>query len=168
MSSTKLQIPAIRVCPVTSALREAVLAVRVKPAQEDFVSPPVITLPDAERCPGSTPMAILLGDTVVGYYRIENSARALTGNDSENDALGLRSFQIDAARQGQGLGARALATLLNDLDHRHPDAARLVLTVDRRNTNAVTLYLRAGFVDSGRLYHGGRAGPQLLLWRMLR
>jgi len=160
--------PAIRVCPVTPALRGAVLELRVKPSQDDFVSPPAITLPDAERCPGSTPMAILQGETVVGYYRIENSARTLTGNDSESDALGLRSFQIDAAQQGQGLGTRALAALLDDLGHRHPEACRLVLTVDRSNTTAVTLYLRAGFVDSGRLYHGGRAGPQLLLWRSLR
>ncbi|SFL07500.1 GNAT family N-acetyltransferase [Rhodanobacter glycinis] len=160
--------PAIRVCPVTPDLREAVLALHVKPAQDDFVSPPEITLPDAERCPGSTPMAILQGEAVVGYYRIETSARTLTGNDSESDALGLRSFQIDATRQGQGLGTRALAALLDDLGHRRPEASRLVLTVDRSNTTAVALYLRAGFVDSGRLYHGGRAGPQLLLWRSLR
>lgn len=159
---------AIRVCQVTPALREAVLSLHVKRSQDDFVSPPAITLPDAERCVGSTPMAILQGDAVVGYYRIEDSARTLTGNDSENDALGLRSFQIDAARQGQGLGALALAALLHDLGHRHPDASRLVLTVDRSNTTAVALYLRAGFVDSGGLYHGGRAGPQLLLWRALR
>lgn len=158
----------IRVCPVTPALREAVLDLHVKPSQGDFVSPPAITLPDAERCPGSTPMAILQDDTVVGYYRIESSARTLTGNDSENDALGLRSFQIDASRQGQGLGTRALVALLDDLDHRHPDASRLVLTVDRSNVTAVTLYLHAGFIDSGGLYHGGRAGPQLLLWRSLR
>jgi len=160
--------PAIRVCPVTPALREAVLELRVKPSQDDFVSPPAITLPDAERCSGSTPMAILQGETVVGYYRIESSARTLTGNDSESDALGLRSFQIDATRQGQGLGTRALAALLDDLGHRHPAARRLVLTVDRTNVTAVALYLRAGFVDSGGLYHGGRAGPQLLLWRSLR
>jgi RimJ/RimL family protein N-acetyltransferase len=159
--------PAIRVCPVTHALREAALRVRVSPAQDDFVSPPAITLPDAERCPGSTPMAILLGDTVVGYYRIEQSARTLTGHDSESDALGLRSFQIDAAWQGRGLGARALDALLDDLARRHPQARRLVLTVDRSNAAALALYRRAGFVDDGRLYHGGRSGPQLLLWRSL-
>jgi ribosomal protein S18 acetylase RimI-like enzyme len=159
--------PAIRVCPVTPALRAAVLRLRVQPAQDDFVSPPAVTLPDAERCAGSTPMAILQDDAVVGYYRIEASAHTLTGEESERGALGLRSFQIDAGRQGRGLGAGALAALLLDLRSRAPQARELVLTVDRSNAAALGLYLRAGFRDSGRLYHGGRAGPQLLLRRAL-
>ncbi|MEW9571502.1 GNAT family N-acetyltransferase [Rhodanobacter sp. Si-c] len=157
----------LRVCPVTPALREAVLHLHVGPEQEGFVSPPARTLPDAEQCPGSEPMAILLGDTPIGYYRIEHSARSLTGRDDDADALGLRSFQLDAAWQGRGLGVIAMDALLADLAQRHPQARRIVLTVNCDNTAALTLYLRAGFVDSGTLYHGGRSGPQHLLWRAL-
>ncbi|MDO1529589.1 GNAT family N-acetyltransferase [Fulvimonas sp. R45] len=159
--------PAIRVCPVTPALREAVLKMHVRPAQDGFVSPPARTLPDAEQCPGSEPMAILLGDTPVGYYRIERSARGITGRDADADALGLRSFQLDAAWQGRGLGLPALDALLADLALRHPQARRVVLAVNRDNAAALALYLRAGFADSGTLYHGGRSGPQHLLWRPL-
>ena len=40
----------------------------------------------------------------------------------------------------------------------------IVLTVNCNNAAALALYLRAGFRDSGTLYHGGRSGPQHLLW----
>ncbi|MBD8882297.1 MULTISPECIES: GNAT family N-acetyltransferase [Rhodanobacter] len=159
--------PTLHVRPVAAELREAVLRLHVRPDQDGFVSPPARTLADAERCPGSQPMAILLDDMVVGYYRIERSARSLAGYDAEAEALGLRSFQLDAAWQGRGLGARALDALLTDLAQRHPQARRIVLTVNCNNTAALALYRRAGFADSGTLYHGGRSGPQHLLWRHL-
>lgn len=38
-----------------------------------------------------------------------------------------------------------------------------LLTVNELNTAAIGLYLRAGYLDSGDLYHGGSAGPQRLL-----
>ena len=46
-------------------------------------------------------------------------------------------------------------------------ARLLVLTVNRNNHAALHLYRRAGFHDSGELYHGGRSGPQHLLLRAL-
>jgi len=159
--------PAIRVRPVTPAIREAVLRLRVRPEQDGFVSPPARTLPDAEQCPASEPMAILLDGMPIGYYRIEGSARSLSGRDEDADALGLRSFQLDATWQGRGLGAITMEALLDDLAQRHPRARRIVLTVNCDNTAALTLYLRAGFVDGGTLYHGGRSEPQHLLWRTL-
>jgi hypothetical protein len=39
--------------------------------------------------------------------------------------------------------------------------------VNSRNTVGLALYHRAGFVDTGELYHGGRSGPQHLLVRAL-
>ena len=78
----------IQVCPVTPALRDAVLRLHVRPEQEGFVSPPARTLPDAEQCPGSEPMAILLGDAPIGYYRIERSAQSLTGELNPARQLG--------------------------------------------------------------------------------
>lgn len=158
---------AIRVSPVTPALREALLRLHVKPEQADFVSPVAVTLPDAERSHGSTPMAILHGDTPIGYYRIEHDARSITTLVSEGDAVGLRSFQIGAEWQGRHLGTAALDALLTDLAVRHSYACRVMLTVNCRNHAALALYHHAGFVDGDALYHGGRSGPQLLLWRDL-
>jgi predicted acetyltransferase len=162
-----LHSPVIRVAVVTPLLRHAVLCLRVHPEQCDFVSPVARTLPDAEQCPGSTPMSILLGDRPVGYYRIEHSARSVAGHDFEQPALGLRSFFIDMDWQRRGLGARALAALYADLVDRYPAARLLALTVNCRNQAALALYFQSGFVDSGELYHGGRSGTQQLLLRSL-
>jgi len=159
--------PIVQVRPVTPDLREAVLRLHARAEQDRFVSPPARTLPDAEQCQGSEPMAILLGDAVIGYYRIDRSARCITGRDEDADALGLRSFQLDATWQGHGLGSRAMGAVLADLAQRHAQIHRIVLTVNCNNAAALALYRRAGFVDSNTLYHGGRSGPQHLLWRHL-
>src|SRR6185312_13126442 len=123
--ATMAASPDLHVCPVTPALREAVLRLHARPGQDGFVSPPARTLADAEQCAGSEPMTILLGATPIGYYRIEHNARSLTGLVDDVDALGLRSFQLDAYWQGRGLAMRAMEALLADLAQRHPQARPL-------------------------------------------
>jgi RimJ/RimL family protein N-acetyltransferase len=159
--------PSLRVAPVDASLRAAVLGLRVRAGQEAFAGTVAVSLPDAEQCPGSTPMAILRGDAPIGYYRLEHDARSVAARDYGVPALGLRSFFLDQGWQGRGLALPALAAACADLPGRHPQARLLVLAVHRQNLAAVALYLRGGFVDSGALYHGGRAGPQRLLWRAL-
>ena len=159
--------PAIRVAPVTPGLRSAVLALRVHPEQYAFVSPIEASLAHAELSHDSTPMAILYADTPVGYYRIEHHASTIAERDYAVPALGLRSFFIGADWQGRGFGSGAVTALVADLQKRHPDARLLVLTVNCRNLPALALYRRAGFEDSRALYHGGRSGPQHLMWLRL-
>jgi RimJ/RimL family protein N-acetyltransferase len=158
---------AIRVMPVMPEWRAALLQLRVTAPQRDFVSDIAPSLDDAERCPGSTPMVILRNEEPIGYYRIEIHAASIAERDYDRPALGLRSFFIDHRWQGQGLASQALAAAIDDLSTRHPQAQLLVLLVNCRNLAALRLYLRVHFVDTGQLYHGGRAGPQHLLWREL-
>ena len=159
--------PDIRVAPVEASHRPALLRLRVHEPQRDFVGDIASLLADADSCPSSEPMTILHGDTPIGFYRIETQARCITGADFVRPTVGLRSFFIDRQWQGQGLGSRVLVALLSDLALRHPEARDLILTVNVRNTVGIALYHRAGFVDAGELYHGGRSGPQHLLVRAL-
>lgn len=159
--------PAIHVVPVDAALQPALLYLRVTPQQRGYVGAIADLLADAAACADSEPMAILHGDTPVGYYRIEPNARSVAGRDFPLPSLGLRAFFIDAGRQGRGFGSQALQAMFVDLARRHPAARQLVLTVNCRNLAALRLYLGHGFVDSGELYHGGRSGPQHLLMRAL-
>jgi ribosomal protein S18 acetylase RimI-like enzyme len=160
--------PTVHVAPVDAHNRDAVLLLRVHPGQSDFVGAIADMLADAEVSTNSEPMAIVSDGSVVGYYRIERNASAVAGRPFAEPTLGLRSFFIDANEQGKGLGRAAIEAIFADLAVRHPDRVRLVLTVNCSNAPALALYIGAGFEDSGELYHGGRAGPQQLLWRRLR
>lgn len=161
------EIPGLRVAAVDTLPPSALSSLRVLPQQRAWVGPIADLLADAALCPGSEPMAILHGDTPVGYYRIEPNARSVAGRDFLLPALGLRAFFVDAGWQGRGIGSRALAVMLADLAQRHREARLLVLTASADNGAALRLYQRAGFIDHGELYHGGCSGSQRLLLRNL-
>jgi GNAT superfamily N-acetyltransferase len=156
--------PSIRVLPLDASLRQAVLALTVHAEQLPFVGHVRDSLADVDACPGSEALALLHGEEVVGYVRIDGKATALGDHPLAEGAVALRSFLIDASRQGQGLGRAALEAIRLHVAKRHPDRDRILLTVNVRNAQAVRAYLHAGYRDSGGLYHGGLAGPQHVLW----
>jgi GNAT superfamily N-acetyltransferase len=156
--------PSVHVRSVDDSLRDAVLALAVHPGQLPFVGHVSDSLADVHVCPESEALALLHEEAVVGYVRIDRRATALGDHPLAEGAVALRSFLIDASRQGQGLGGAALEAIRRYVTVRHPDRKRILLTVNVRNAQAVRSYLRAGYRDSGELYHGGRAGPQHVLW----
>jgi GNAT superfamily N-acetyltransferase len=158
---------AIRVLPVDADVRPGVLTLRVQEAQLPFVGRIEDSLADVAVCPGSEALALVLDDGVVGYVRIDRRAAAMGDHPLAEGAVALRSFMIDAGRQGEGLGGRSLDAIHAYVAGRHPDRERILLTVNVRNEAAVHVYRRAGYRDSGELYHGGLAGPQFVLWRPL-
>jgi RimJ/RimL family protein N-acetyltransferase len=165
--STAPDIADVRVVPVdTPELAAAVRALRADPAQYAFVGDVAANLVEAEAAPHSEAMAILSGNQVVGFYRIDLRPGAFAGHDYGEACASLHSLLIDRAQQGRGLGARALEACCTDLEHRHPGLRLLALTVNCVNLGAIRAYQRAGFVNGG-LYFGGSAGPQHLMLRRL-
>ncbi len=158
--------PAIRVAPVTQALAAQVRALRVAPEQYSFVGDIAFNLVDAERDPRSDAMAILDGDEVIGFYRLDY-APTIVAWQPIAASVGLRAFLIDRRHQGRGYGTLAIAACCADLRRRHPDRKLLALNVNCINRSAIRAYRKAGFVDTGELYFGGRAGPQHLMLRSL-
>lgn len=159
--------PVIRVMPTQDSLQAALLQLGVSAPQQAYVGQIDNLLADVVSCPDAEPMAICLGSEPVGYYRVDPHPRSVAGRDFDVPALGLRAFFIDARWQGRGLGTLALSALLKDVIERHADARLLVLNVNESNHNAIRMYHRAGFSQSGELYDGGRAGPQHLMLRAL-
>lgn len=155
--------PDIHVMPVEASFRPALLALTVSDEQYAFVGRIAASLADAESCAGSEPMAILCDGEPIGFYRIERHANSLAEVEFARPTLGLRSFFIDTRWQGRGLGTRALEMVMRDMAHRYPWARDVALTVNLRNAPGIALYRRAGFRETGGLYHGGRSGPQYLM-----
>lgn len=158
---------ALRVLPADSAMEGALRQLGVSPRQQAYVGHIDNLLADVATSPESESMAICLGPEAIGYYRIDPHPRSVAGRDFDVPALGLRAFFIDDHWQGQGLGTLALTALIDDLGKRFSHARLLVLSVNVSNRTATRMYQRAGFIRSGELYHGGRAGLQHLMLRPL-
>ena len=158
----------IDVRPVTPGLAAAVRALQVTAEQRDYVGDAAFNLQQAQADPSSDAMAILADGEVVGFYRLDFAANTVVGRSLGAPSVGLRAFMIDRARQGRGHGTRAVLALCEDLRRRHPQRRLLLLTVNCRNRVAYATYRRTGFVDTGELFRGGRAGPQHVLLRALR
>jgi RimJ/RimL family protein N-acetyltransferase len=165
---TELRRPpgTIEVVPVTPDLRAAVLALAPRPDQSAWSGEARWTLPAAESHPRRTPCTALLDGVPVAFFILD------TGSDVGlyeplPGTVGVRALYVDRAHQGEGIGT-AMLLAMPDLARRlYPGAERLALTVNVTNPIAVHAYLRAGFVDTGRLYHGGALGPQRVLVRDL-
>jgi RimJ/RimL family protein N-acetyltransferase len=144
---------------VTQALRPQVLALAPLPEQEPFSGAARDTLPAAELTPGRMGVVALDDGVPFGFLMLDvgPEVRAYSPGDG---VVGVRGVYVDAASQGRGLGTAMLRALPPFARDRYPGASCLALTVNVINPRAIRAYLRAGFVDTGRLYYCGRLGPQ--------
>ena len=106
--------------------------------------------------------AILDRADVVGFFNLDVSYGDRR-EFAEPGELGLRSFFIDSRQQGKGYGKAACQALGGYLKRHYPDYPSIVLTVNCRNPGAYRIYQAAGFEDTGKLFHGGEAGPQHIM-----
>jgi RimJ/RimL family protein N-acetyltransferase len=149
----------VRLATVSPDLREALLRLAPQPEQERFAGRLTETLPAAEADPERMPVAILADDEPAGFFVLHRGPAAGVLAPERRDVL-LRAFLVDAGFQGRGIATAALGVLPGFVAQRLPGIRRIVLSVNVRNPVAIRTYLRAGFADTGALYHGGMAGPQ--------
>lgn len=157
----------VHVAPVSPSTAGAVRALQAAPEQRGYVGDTAFNLADAQADPRSEAMAVFADGRVVGFYRIDLAPTIVSRLGLGRACAGLRAMLIDRGRQGRGIGRRALLACCDDLQRRHPRLRLLALNVDCGNRQAVRAYRNAGFVDSGELHAGGRAGPQHLMLRRL-
>jgi len=160
----------VRVEPIVdpdSSAARSVRALRVAPDQYRYVGDTAFNLGDTLRDPMSEAMAVIADNAVVGFYRLDFAPNAVVGRSLGMPSVGLRAFVIDQRQQGRGYGRMAMTACCEDLRLRHPERAILVLTVNCINAPAIAAYLKAGFTDTGELFHGGSAGPQHVMLQFL-
>ena len=134
-----------------------VAALALGPGQDAFTAAPAERL--AALGPGEEGWAILDADGIAGFFVLDRNISDEHPYARPGEVV-LRSLLIDAARQGRGLGRAAVEALPALVAAEYPGTPAIALTVNVRNTTARSAYLRAGFLDEGELYHGGRSGPQ--------
>lgn len=156
----------IKLVALAADQKARVAHLRVATGQDSFVR-------DGAYAAAETDLALDLyaveaAGEVVGMFKLDRAYADAPRHDFARPGdLGLRGVLVDAAHQGKGLGRALLAALPDLVRHSYPQARRLVLTVNCRNTTAHRAYLAAGWQDDGQLYLGGDAGPQHILWLAL-
>lgn len=158
----------VRVAPASAAPAAGLLALSVSPEQRAFVGDTAFNILDAARDPLSDAMAVLAGERVIGFYRLDRAPCTVAGRDLGEPTLGLRGLFIDQHVQGRGYGVASVEACLRDARERHRQHRLFVLAVHCCNHAAIATYLRAGFHDTGQRLPGGSAGPQQLMLRRLR
>jgi RimJ/RimL family protein N-acetyltransferase len=143
------------------------MALAPLPEQEPFSGAARDTLPAAELTPGRTAVVALADDVPFGFLMLDIGPEVRVYAPG-NGIVGVRGVYVDAASQGRGLGTAMLRALPPFALERFPEATHLALTVNTTNPRAIHVYKRAGFSDTGRLYYGGRLGPQHVLELPLR
>ncbi len=137
-----------------------VLHLALAPGQDDFLTP----MPDlVEDTREEVDFHVVRsGPQAVGFFKIDRNWAAHSGA-ARPGYWGLRAFLIGAQHQGRGYGTAALTALPDHLRRTYGRQEPIFLTVNLRNATAHRLYLRAGWIDTGRLDEGGRSGPQRVL-----
>ncbi|GAA0594539.1 GNAT family N-acetyltransferase [Caenispirillum bisanense] len=142
---------------VTECRRDALLALRVRPEQQAFVTGVAAALEEAAAMPECQARAVVeaAGGQVVGFlmYALDRNERAPW----------IYRVLIDAAAQGRGLGRAALEAAAAEMATAWPLHPRVFLGVRPDNAGAVAFYHRCGFRPAGRVI-----GGEQVLWRSLR
>lgn len=139
---------------------------QVKPEQTQFTISDVLgvieKLEEYEH-----PHLILDGDVVVGFFLLDTNYLSHQKFEIETasltSSLGIRALFIGEEFQGRGLATKALRALPDYLKVSYPEKTAVYLTVNCRNVAAYQCYLKSGFQDTGKLYHGGPVGPQHIM-----
>jgi diamine N-acetyltransferase len=119
---------------------EDVLAVSAAPGQEAYVRPVSWYVARSAYEQVWTPVAFRADGEVFGF--------AEWAFDASDGTHCIGGVVIDAARQGHGLGRRAMSVLIDWLRLK-PGCGPIALSVDADNDRARRLYAALGFAESG-------------------
>lgn len=118
-------------------------ALKLGEGQEAFVSHPIRSLAQAyvyySQC---TPFGVYHGEDMVGYVMVIY--------DYDLEEYNIWHMMIDEKYQGKGYGRAAMEQCLTYIAQKPFGASnRVVLTCNRENPNAIGLYKKLGFSETG-------------------
>jgi len=141
--------------PVTVESRTAIKKLVLDPEQEQFagsVDTVFDGLRDSPSADSEHAFAVVAGSEAIGFFILrENDALPVW---APRGVVTLHSFRISRDVQGMGYGRAAVDLAICWVRQNRPDVGQLMLAVNARNLRAMSLYLKAGFVDEGALLHG--------------
>ncbi|WP_292443321.1 GNAT family N-acetyltransferase [Mesorhizobium sp.] len=149
--------------------RAAIKKLALDPEQEQFAgSVDVIfdQLQNSRRPEFEHPFAIVALKKKVGFF-ILREKKALP-EWAPGDVVTLHSFRICRACQGKGYGRAGADLAISWVRRERPDVRQLMLAVNTRNAPAKLAYLKAGFIDTGEIFHGPIGDQNILAAKIQR
>ncbi|WP_284035745.1 GNAT family N-acetyltransferase [Neobacillus sp. 114] len=96
---------------------------------------------------------ILVKDIPVGFFALETGEKVLKYTKNLNARL-LTAFSINNDLQGKGFAKQGLLLLPRFVNNNFQNVNEVVLGVNKRNTAAINLYKKTGFVDHNEIFLG--------------
>jgi diamine N-acetyltransferase len=136
--------------PLTDANRDAVLSLRVSPAQEQFVSSVEESLVEAAEEPGGHPIfwAVYDDETPVGFVMISDEAEG-----PDHFPHYLWKLIIDERHQQRGVGTATLDLIVEYFRGRGVEV--LWTSAGQGEGSPIPFYERYGFVQTGEIVFDG-------------
>ncbi|WP_137174290.1 GNAT family N-acetyltransferase [Massilia sp. HP4] len=128
--------------PVTIDNFETLLEMALPPEQDRWIANNACSIAQASFYADWRTRAIYHDGEPAGFLLYDIASR------DEEGHYGIYRFMVDHAKQGRGIGRRALQLLLEEL-RAQPDAQRITICYKPENVAARALYLSCGFVEVG-------------------
>jgi len=135
---------------ITRANLDAVLSLKVSPAQKHFVASNAESIAEAHYSPGAWFRAVYAEETPVGFVLLEDERQE--PNAPENAGIYLWRFMIAADHQGKGYGKEALTLAIAQA--REMGGARMNLSYVPGDGSPEPFYRAFGFEPTGEIEDG--------------
>ncbi|MFS0870315.1 GNAT family N-acetyltransferase [Paenibacillus xylanilyticus] len=116
--------------------------------QFTFTALPAEVIDEAISNPDKFPIVILKEETPVGFFILHKNSEYAEGKRYSNAIL-IRALSITSEHQGKGYALAAMNALTPLLQQIDPEMKEVILAVNEQNVAAQSLYLKAGFRDTG-------------------
>lgn len=121
---------------------EAFMDMELPDHQRELLASNAYSIAQSRFYPDYVPRGVYCDGEPAGFLLYDRRA-----NDIEGE-YAIYRFMVDGARQGQGIGRRAMALLLAEL-RAQPDVRRITICYHTHNTRAAAFYAGFGFVEAG-------------------
>lgn len=102
------------------------------------------------------------GKELVGFFALDQGfGRKYTFADKHD--LGLFNLCIDKQHQRNGYASEALARLVTYAYGAYANYNSICLILDKSNKGAYACFTKAGYQDTGKIFHGGESGAQHII-----
>lgn len=136
----------------------ALKAFELPPTQAKFTALPKEVLSEEA---GVTRIVIVDDDQPVGFFLLHQTAR-VKEYSANPKAILFTALSVNYAKQGKGYAKQGMRLLKEFVKNEFPEVEEIVLGVNHKNIPAQNLYVRVGFIDTGRRKIGP-LGEQLIL-----